>query len=99
MLRMRFLKVAAPDFSAGYLRGDRQDGDTAAVAIVESVDQVQIARTAASRADRQCSRKVRFRSCGKGGRLFVPQMNPLKAVGGANRVRNAVKRVAGQAID
>ncbi len=75
---MSLLKISAADFSAGYLRGDGQHGHAAALAIVETVDQMQIARTAAPGANRQCSRKMRFRSRGEGCRLFVSYVNPLQ---------------------
>ena len=99
MLRMSLLKISTPDFSAGYLRGDRQDGHTAAMAIIKSVDQMQIARTAAPGADRQCARKMRFRSRGKGGRFFMAYANPLNVASSPHRVRDAVQRIARNAVD
>ena len=71
MLGVSFLKISAADFVAGNLRGNRQDGNAAAVTVVESVDQMQIAGTATSGADRQSSGEMRFRSGGKRGGLFV----------------------------
>jgi hypothetical protein len=49
MFRVGLLEVSAADFIAGDLRRDGQDRNPAAVAVVESVDQVQISGTAASR--------------------------------------------------
>ena len=48
MFRVRLLKIAAADFIAGNLRGDGEDGNTAAVTVVESIDQMQVAGTATS---------------------------------------------------
>ena len=59
MLRVGFLKVAAADFMAGDLRRDSEDGHTAAVTVVEAVDQMQISGTATAGAYRQGSRQVR----------------------------------------
>ena len=52
---MGFLKISAADFVAGNLRGDGENRDTAAVAVVETVDQMQIAGTATPGADREAS--------------------------------------------
>ena len=38
MLRMSLLKISTPDFITGYLRGDGQDGNAAAMAIIKPVD-------------------------------------------------------------
>src|ERR1700692_1504732 len=57
MFRVGLLKISAPDFIAGNLRGNSKHGDTAAVTIVEPVDQMQIARAATARANSQFSGK------------------------------------------
>ncbi len=51
MFRVRFLKISAPDFLAWDLRGNREHWNPAAVTIVETVDQMEIARPATSSAD------------------------------------------------
>jgi hypothetical protein len=48
MLRMCFLEIAAPDLAAGNVRRDREDWDSAAMRIVESIDQMKIPRPTAS---------------------------------------------------
>jgi hypothetical protein len=40
-----------------------------------------------------------FRSRGKSCRFFMSDMNPLDLVRRADRVRNAIQRVAGDAVD
>jgi hypothetical protein len=40
-----------------------------------------------------------FRSRGKGGRLFVPHVNPLKTVCHADRIRDAIQRIARNPVD
>ena len=51
--RVGFLKVAAADFMAGDLRRDSEDRHTAAVTVVEAVDQMRISGTATAGAHRQ----------------------------------------------
>jgi hypothetical protein len=80
MFRMGFLKVCAAHFRAGDLRGNRNYGNTIAVAIVEAIDQVQIARTAAAGAHRQTSRQMRFRARGKSRDLLMPYMDPFNVL-------------------
>ena len=55
MFGVGFLKIAAADFRAGNLRRDGEDGDPAAVTVVEAVDQMEIAGAATAGADRQAS--------------------------------------------
>jgi len=56
---------------------------------------MQIPRTTATCADRQSSREMGFCSGGKRRHLFVPQMDPLHSFVLANRIRDAVERIAG----
>src|SRR6202022_407366 len=60
---------------------------------------MQISGTAAPGAARQAPRKMRFRSSSKRCRFFVSHMNPLDLLLRSNRVRNAVERVAGNAVN
>ena len=98
-LGVRLLKVVAANFRGGNMRGDGQHRHAAALAVVEAVDQVQIARPAASGADRQLARQGRFGSGGEGGRLFVPHADPLDPAAHSNRIGDAVERIARHAIN
>jgi len=49
MFGMRFLKIAAADFLTWNLRGDGENGNAAAVAIVKPIDQMQVAGPTTSR--------------------------------------------------
>jgi hypothetical protein len=98
MLRMSFLEISGPDFRGGYLRGDSEDGDAATVAIVKPIDQVQIPGAATPGAYRQSPGEMRLRSCGESGSLFMPDVDPLSAIAGANRVCDAIERIAGYAV-
>src|SRR5215468_10102742 len=42
VFRVRFLEIVAADFKAWNLSGDRKDGYTAAMTVVEAVDQMKI---------------------------------------------------------
>src|SRR5262245_15615664 len=94
MLWTGFLKVAAADFMAGDLRRDGEDGHPAAVTVVEAVDQVQIPRTATAGADGQASGEMRFCASGKRRRLFMAHVHPSHVLLAAQRIHDAVKRVA-----
>ena len=50
LLWMRFLEVGAADLGARDVRGDRQDRNAAALAIVQAVDEMEVAGAAAPHA-------------------------------------------------
>src|SRR2546422_589007 len=94
-----FLKIAAADFRAGNLRGDSEDGHTTAVTVVEAVDQVQITGATTAGADCQASAEMRVRARSKRRRLFMSHVNPLDIVPFAEGIRDAIERVARDAVD
>ena len=59
------------------LRRDGEDGNTAAMTVVESVDQMQVTGTTTSGTDSQSPGEMRFRASGKRRRLFMSHVNPL----------------------
>ncbi len=69
------------------------------MAVIETVDQMQIARTATPRAHRELLREVRFRARRKRGCLFMPHMDPLNLFLPAKRVRDSVEGIAWKAVD
>ena len=77
---------------------DRQDRDTAAVRIVEPINQVEITRPTASGAHGQASRQVRLGPGGKGSRLFVSHGDPSDLATFADGIRDAIQGVAGNAV-
>ncbi len=99
LFRVGLLEVSAPDFAGWNLRGDRENGNAAAMTVVEAVDQVQVPGTAAPGADRQPSPEMCFRSRGKCCRLLMSHVNPSNSFLRANRVRDAIERVAGNTVD
>ena len=76
-LRVCFLEIAGADLGRRDLRGDRKHRHARSVAIEQAVDQVQIARPAAPRADGELTREMCLRTRREGGNLFVPDMHPL----------------------
>jgi hypothetical protein len=91
MFRVGLLEISASYFVAWYLRRDGEDRNAAAVAVVESVDQMQIPWAAASGTNSQLSSEMGFSAGGKGCRFFMPEMNPIQFLGCANRIGNAVE--------
>src|ERR1700728_974335 len=99
MLRTSFLKIGAAQFAARNLCCDRDHGNPAALAIVKSVDKVEVARAATPGAHREASGQMGFRPGGESCRLLVPHMDPLDILPLANRVGDTVKRVTRNSID
>src|SRR5580658_461801 len=99
LFRMSLLKISTPDLSARNLRGDGQNGDAAALAIVKAIDQVHVSGPAASCAYRQFACEMRLcagreRSC-----LLMAHANPLDVLPGAKRIRDAIERIAWYSVD
>ena len=99
VLRMRLLKIAAADFGRRNLRGDGEHRRAAAVRIEQAVDEMQVARAARPSADRKLARDLRFARGGKGGDLFMPDVNPVDRLSLAQRVGEAIEAVADDAED
>ena len=96
---MGFLKIAGADLRRRNLGGNRQHRDTRPVAIEKSVDQMQIARPAASGTHRQFACQMRLGPGGECGDLFMPHMEPLDLGLPAQRIRQPIQAVADDAID
>ena len=93
MFRMGLLEVSASYFIARDLRCDGENRYSAAVTVVEPVDQVQISGTATSSTNCQLSGEMGFRTRRKRCRFFMAQMDPLQFSGCSNRVGDAVERI------
>jgi hypothetical protein len=81
------------------MRGNGQDGSHASVSIIESVDEVQIARAAASRTDSQLASELRLGPGRKSRRLFVADMNPLDLAAAMKRVGHRVEAVTHEPVN
>src|SRR5271156_110133 len=93
------LKVIDPDLNAWDVRGDSQNRYAAAWAIEQTVDQMQVARTAAAGADRKASGEMGLCSGGECGSLFVPHVDPVDRLSPSQRVGKAIERVADNPIN
>src|SRR5437763_15522542 len=79
--------------------GDAEHGDARAVAIEQAIDEVQIARPAAARADGQLSRQMRLGAGRECGNLLVPYVEPLDPAMAADGIRQPIEAVADVALD
>ena len=77
ILRVRFLEIARADFRRRDLGGDCEHWQARAVAVEETVDEMQIAGPAAAGADRELTGEMGFAGGGKRRDLLVPDMNPF----------------------
>src|SRR3954453_9398868 len=94
-LRVRLLEVASADLVARDVCGDREHGDAAAVCVEEPVDEMEIARPAARRADRELAG---YRGLSRGserGGLLMPEVRPVAPSIPMKGLGEAVERVAG----
>ena len=81
------------------MRGDAEYGDAGAVTVEQAIDEVQIARPAAARADGELTRQMRFGARREGGYLLVPDVEPLDLALSANRIGQPVEAVADDAVN
>jgi hypothetical protein len=95
LLRMRLLEVLRADLGLRDLRRDRQHRHPAPVGVEQAVDQVQVARPAAARADRQLTSQRRLRARRERGRLLVPHVLPGDPAVPAQRVGEPIEGVTG----
>jgi hypothetical protein len=94
---MGLLKVAAPDFAGGNLRGYGQHGGAAAMSVEQPVDEVEIAWTARTGAYRELACDLRF-TCGcECSYLLMPNMNPVDLLSFAQRFGQTVQAVTDHA--
>ncbi len=76
-LRVCLLKIPSADFGTRDVGRDREDRYTGSMAIKEAIDEVEIARPAATGAHRQLSRQMCLRTRRESRCLFMPSMNPF----------------------
>src|SRR5258705_13270434 len=70
-----------------------------AVAVEQTIDQVQVARTATSGADRETTCDMRIRASRERGDFLVPDMQPLNAAMAPQRIGEAIEAVAHDSIN
>ena len=103
-LGVGFLEVSATNLAGGDVGSNRQHRSVGAVGIVETVDEVGVARTARAGAHGQLTGHLGLGACGKGRGFLVAHVNPvdtavLRAAGGAHCVHDGVQGVAHHAVD
>ena len=76
-LRVCFLEIAGADLRRGDLRGNAEDGHARSMTIEKTVDEMEIAWSAAACADGKFASQMRLGARCKSGDLFMPDMDPL----------------------
>ncbi len=99
VLRMRLLEIAAADFARWNVRGDCQHRRAAALRVIKTVDQMQIAGTAGAGTHRELARDLRLPRRREGRGLLMPDMHPVDRLAHAQRFGEPVEAVADDAID
>ena len=80
---MRLLEIVRTDFGRGDLRRDGHHRHARAMAVEETVDEMQVARAAAAGADGEAARDMGVGAGGESGDLLVAQVQPFDAAGAA----------------
>ena len=96
---MRLLEIAAADFARWNVRGDCQHRRAAALRVIKTVDQMQIAGTAGAGTHRELARDLRLPRRREGRGLLMPDMHPVDRLAHAQRFGEPVEAVADDAID
>ncbi len=69
------------------MRGDRQHGRAAAMAVVEAIEQVDVARAAAARRTDQLASQLCLGASRERANFFVPHVDPLDTLIAAHGLR------------
>jgi hypothetical protein len=94
-----FLEVAPTDLLPRDVGGDGEHRHPTALHIEQAIDEVKVPRTAARRDDREVPRDRGLCPRRERRGLLVADMGPLDLAVTAERVGEAVQRVAGDAVD
>jgi len=94
-----FLEIAGADLGRRDLCSDGEHGHPRAVAVEQTVDEVEVAGPAAAGAYGELTRKMRLGTRRKGRDLLVPDMNPLDLTLAAKRIGQAIQAIANNAIN
>src|SRR6266481_897681 len=99
MLGISLLKISAANFLARNLCGDGEDWNAAALTVVEAVNQMHVAGATTSGTYRQLAGEMSFGAGGERRCLLVSYTRPANVLSDANRICNAVERVARDPVD
>jgi hypothetical protein len=92
------LKIVDADFRAWDMRSDSKNWNTAALAVEQAVDEVQIPRTAASTTDRELPGEMSLGASGESRAFLMPHMNPFNRAIPAQGVRESIERIPNHAV-
>ncbi len=98
-LGVGLLEEAGADLAGRDVRGEREDGQAAALGVVEALDQVGVAGAAGAGADGQPAAELGLGGGREGAGLLVAHVHPADALGPADRVHDGVEAVADDAVD
>src|SRR6185369_2423923 len=96
---MCFLKITTTDFAARNLSRNREHGHATAMSVVQAIDQVCVSGAAAPGANGETPGQVRLGSGRKRSGFFVASVGPLHVAAFAERVSDAVERVACDSVN
>src|SRR5699024_4987418 len=91
--------VARGGVVAGDVRGDGERRDTGAPSVVEAVDEVEVARSAAAGTHGALAGQCCLTAGCEGGGLLVADMDPFELRVDPQRAGEAVERISGDAVD
>src|ERR1700722_16282576 len=98
MLGISLLKISAANFPARNLCGNSEDWNAAALAVVEAINQMHIPGATTSGTYCQLASEVGLGAGRERSSFLVSYTNPANVLSNANRICNAVERVAGDSI-
>ena len=103
-IRVGLLEVVRTDLDAGNVRGDGQHRGLGALGVVQTIDEVKVARAAGTRAHGKLASELSLGGSGEGGCLLVTHVHPVDtALGGstglAYGVDDGIERVPDDAVD
>src|SRR6476660_1805834 len=99
MFGISLLKISAANFPARNLGGNGEDGNAAALTVVEAINQVHIPGATTSGTYRQLTSEMGLGAGGESGCHLVSYTKPANVLSNANRICNSVERVAWDSID
>jgi len=99
VLGVSFLEIAAADLVARNLSSYGDDGHAVAVAIVKTIDQVQVSRPATARAHRKTPGQMRVRPGGKRGSFLMSYGNPLNVAPRPDGIGDAIEGISSKTIN
>jgi hypothetical protein len=99
VFRMSLLKIAATNLAAGNLCGDCEDRNTVPMAIVQTIDEVKIAGTAAASTYCKLACQMSLGAGCKGGHLLMSHMYPLNVFTLTDCLGQPIQGIASHTID